>query len=191
MRAHLFVALCLCAPALARAEGPAVGLAPRAAATGYHASGSTLSFGGGASFDDAWNVEARLAPWGGYAEALGGRGWSLRRDRLFAARLRVDGSLIVPYVGPRDLGAGAWLTATGGLGGERFELFLGAQGGLEAFVNPLEARFPVRLLLGLRGRLGPVELQLFARGGVDGQPRAPLAYRGELGLAIGYVLAPR
>jgi hypothetical protein len=135
----------------------------------------------------AFGGELFVHPSTGVLEMRGAGQWQLgsgQRAACASAQLGFTAYGVVR--GPADVGLGPHAGLTVGLGGERLEGLLGAQAGLEAFLRTGGPRFPLRVLLGGRGRLGPVGLALTARAGVDLEHGLYPTWRGDVLLAVGW-----
>jgi hypothetical protein len=135
----------------------------------------------------AFGGELFVHPSPGVLELRGAGQWQLGSGEHAACASAQLGFTAYGVVrGPADVGLGPHAGLTVGLGGERLEGFLGAQAGLEAFLRTGGPRFPLRVLLGGRGRLGPVGLALTARAGVDVEHGLYATWRGDVLLAVSW-----
>lgn len=133
----------------------------------------------------AFGGELFVHPSTGVLELRGAGQWQLGSGESTACASAQLGFTAYGVVrGPADVGLGPHAGLTFGFGGERLEGFLGAQAGLEAFLRSGGPRFPLRLLLGGRGRLGPVGLSLTARAGVDLEHGLYATWRGDVLLGL-------
>lgn len=135
----------------------------------------------------AFGGELFLHPSPGVLELRGAGQWQLGPcERAACASAQLGFTAYGVVRGPADVGLGPHAGLTVGLGGERLEGFLGAQAGLEAFLHTGGPRFPLRLLLGGHGRLGPLGLSLTARAGVDLEHGLYATWRGDVLLAVSW-----
>lgn len=139
----------------------------------------------------ALSAELAYAPLDGVGELRAARSWQLTDPhRLFSSSLLIGASSYLVVKGPVDFGIGPNAGIFAGWGRRNWEVWFGAQGGVEAFVRTGGPRFPVRALVGVRGRTGDIGASLTARGGTDFDPEYAMAWRGEVVLTVGWYGLP-
>ena len=135
----------------------------------------------------AFGGELFLQPASGVLELRGAGQWQLGAcERLFCASAQLGATVYGVLRGATDVGLGPHAGLFVGLGGRRLEGFVGVQAGLEAFLRTGGPRVPLRLVLGGRGRLGPVGLALSARAGADVEGGLYPTWRAEVLLALSW-----
>ncbi|QRN97476.1 hypothetical protein JRI60_52595 [Archangium violaceum] len=133
----------------------------------------------------AFGGELFVHPGSGVLELRGAGQWRLGSgEGAFSASAQLGLTALGVVRGPADVGLGPHGGLFVGLGGPRLEGFLGVQAGAEAFLRTGGPRFPVRTVLGGRGRLGPVGLTLTARAGMDLEHDLYATWRGDVLLSL-------
>ncbi|WPB77231.1 hypothetical protein KYC5002_50660 [Archangium violaceum] len=195
MKALVFASALLLAP-VAAAEAPVLTARGRVDASHLSLLGGTQGVGLGfllaappvpESRPTAFGGELFVLPSTGVLELRGAGQWQLTSGKgAFQASAQLGLTAYGVVRGPADLGLGPHAGLIASLGGPRFEGFLGAQAGLEAFLRTGGPRVPLRALLGARGRLGPWGLALTARAGVDFEGGLYATWRGDVLLALSW-----
>lgn len=135
-------------------------------------------------------AELHSTPLDGFLELRLGMLWQLVSAGLFSVTTQLNGALFAPTRGPLDVGLGPEAGISVGLGGDGFEVFLGAQAGAEGFARGPGVRFPARLALGLRAGIGGFRASLVARAGADFEPGLLPTGRAEVALLLGWTVPP-
>jgi hypothetical protein len=200
MRLALFLVLAL--PALAHAEAGLLSsrgrLDPRSRVELF---GGPRSLGLGLTFTDleqragakegaahaGVGLEAAWFLFDRVAEVRVARVWQVTRSGVATLSVAVGGTGIVVPDAKFVLGAGPQAAVSLGLGGRHFQVDVAAQGGAELFIRAQTARFPLRLQVGVSVLPGDFSFSVLARTGVDLFSTAPLAIRGEVLLAVGWL----
>jgi hypothetical protein len=133
----------------------------------------------------AFGGELLVHPGEGVLELRGSGQWQLSSgERAFSTSAQLGLTVLGVVRGPADLGLGPHAGFFVGLGGQHLEGFLGAQAGTEVFFRTGGPRFPLRGVLGARGRLGGLGLALTARAGVDLEHDLYATWRGDVQLSL-------
>lgn len=134
-----------------------------------------------------WGLEAGYALFDRNVQARGARTWSLRPRGVFTASGSLGAGVYFIPVKPVDLGLEVFGGATMALGVTQAAWILGAEAGATAFANPGFLRFPARVTTGVAGRAFALKWAVLGRFGVDLSPAAPLTFRAEWVVVLGWV----
>ena len=135
----------------------------------------------------AWAAEFSWGFAGRTGELRGAHLWQLNQTGFATVSAQLGVEVLLVPVGGLDLGAGPQLGLTLSLGGRRFNVDVGAQLAVEAFVISGGPRVPLRAVLGLNGLISHVSVAVMARAGVDVEAGRPFVGRAEVVVALGWV----